>query len=180
VLPPLGFAMRTDGWRLSGSLTDVRPSALVRYRAAKLKARDRLRAWVAHLALQLAAPADHPRVTIFHSTDTTFTYQPVPDAKSSLAELLRLYVRGLSAPVPFFAETSWDFAARTAGVQSSKSDPLDAARRKWEGGFSGHGESEDGWNQLAFRGVEDPLDVEFQEIALAVTRPIFAALEGGQ
>jgi exodeoxyribonuclease V gamma subunit len=173
-LPPLPFAMESDGWRLSGSLTDVRPSALVRYRAAKLKARDRVRTWVAHLALQLAARADHPRVTIFHSTDTAFSYPPLPDANEILAELLRLYARGLRAPVPFFPETSWEFAEHTV---DSKSDPMKAARRKWEGGNSGHSESEDGWNALAFRGVEDPLDAVFQEVALTVTRPIFAATE---
>jgi exodeoxyribonuclease V gamma subunit len=176
-LPQHAFAIESDGWRLSGSFTDVRQSALVRYRAAKLKAKDRVQAWVAHLALQLAAPAGHPRVTIFHSTDATLRFQPIDNAGETLADLLRFYARGIRAPLPFFAETSWDFAARTDGLKSGKSDPLEAAGRVWLGGEFQRGESADGWNQLAFRGVDDPLDATFQEIALAVLRPMFAAMD---
>lgn len=177
VLPPLPFAMESHGWRLTGSLTDVRPSALIRYRAAKLKAKDRVRAWVAHLALQLAAPADHPSITLFHGTDGTLTFQPVTDAAALLADLLRLYAGGLCAPLAFFPQTSWEFAARTDGVKGGRSDPLHAARGVWIGNDRMPGECDDGWNRLAFRGVEEPLDAAFQEIALAVARPIFAAMK---
>ena len=38
------------------------------------------------------------------------------------------------------------------------------------------GDGEDGWNQLAFRGVDDPLDAEFERLAVA-WRPMFDAME---
>lgn len=177
LLDPLSFEVAADGWRLSGALTDVRPSGLVRYRAAKRKAGDRLRAWVAHLALQLAAPVDHPRVTISHTTDGTLRLRPIQNAAEVLRALLQLYARGLRSPLPLFAETSWEYATRKDGVKGGRTDPLDAARSVWQGSEQHGGESEDGWYQLAFRGVDDPLDEVFEEVALAVARPIFPVLE---
>ena len=177
VLDPLPLEITCDGWRLAGSLPEVRESGLVRYRAAKMKSADRLRTWVAHLALQLAASAGHPRVTIFHSTDATLRFRPVTDAAAVLATLLSFYARGLRAPLPFFPEASWEFAARKEGVKSGRTDPRQAARKVWDGGDYLRGEGDDRWYQLAFRGIDDPLDAEFEEVALAIARPMFPALE---
>lgn len=177
LLDPLPFELVTDGWHLSGTMTDVRASALVRFRAAKLGAADRLRTWVAHLALQLAAPTDHPRTTIFHGTDLTVRFQPVADAADQLSALLASYAQGISAPLRYFPETSWEFAVRTDGIKGGRTEPLQAARNVWLGSDYNRPESGDRWFQLAFRGVDDPLDAEFERLALAVVRPMLQSME---
>ena len=108
----------------------------------------------------------------------TLRFAPVEDAPARLAELLRLFARGLCAPLPLFPESSWEFAQRKDGAKSARTDPLQAARKVWHGGGDyRRGECEDRWFQLAFRGVEDPLDAEFERLALAVARPIFKSME---
>jgi exodeoxyribonuclease V gamma subunit len=166
-LPPIH--LEGDGWRLAGTLPDVRPAGLIRYRAANCKAADQLRAWIAHLALQLTdAPA---RITTWHSLDTSFRFQPVEDAPAQLAALLALYRRGLGTPLPFFAETALDFATRAING-TGRSDPLFAARQTFEKREAG-----DAWNQLAFRGVDDLLGGEFAALATEIWAPLFAAKE---
>src|SRR5260221_13590424 len=94
------------------------------------------------------------------------------------SDLLRLFARGLCAPLPLFPESSWEFAQRKDGAKSARTDPLQAARKVWHGGGDyRRGECDDRWFQLAFRCNDDPLDAEFEEIALAVARPILEALE---
>jgi exodeoxyribonuclease V gamma subunit len=171
-LPPLPFELACGEWRLRGVLAGVRPAGLIRFRAAKQKPADLLRAWVAHLALQLTDAPPEARTTVVHSTDASVRFGPVADAAARLAELLELCARGLCAPLPFFPAASREFAARKLGVKGGPTYALDAARKEWR-----NTESADRWNALAFRGVDDPLAGDFAEVALAVWQPLFAARE---
>lgn len=168
-LDALTVHLESGDWRLVGTLPDVRPTGLIRYRAAPCKATDQLRAWIAHLALQLStSPAFN---TTWHALDTSFRFAPLDNAPDVLTTLLDLYRRGLSAPLPFFPEAALDYAERAIGG-SGKLDPLVAARQTFE-----KKEAADAWTQLAFRGADDPLGGDFATIATQIWTPLFAAKE---
>jgi exodeoxyribonuclease V gamma subunit len=174
-LAPAKVDATLGDWRLTGTLHGVYPTALLRHRAAKLKSKDLLRAWIAHLALQLSdAPC---RETWLIASDGDHHFTPRDDAREILADLLALYAQGLRAPLPLFPETSREFALRTlAGKGKAGTDRVASARRLWEpqefGGAKG--ESEDAWFRLCFPPDTDPLDARWQEIAQRVFRPILA------
>ena len=168
-LPPLIIHLEADPWNLGGTLTDVRPGGLVRYRAAKLKATDLLRTWIAHLALQLTDAPE--RTTTFHALETTFRFRAIDDAATRLREILALYARGLSEALPLFPEAARDFAERDLGLRG-RNDPLAAARKIFaERDFL------DAWTGLAFRDVADPLAGDFTTLARHIWQPLLAARE---
>ncbi len=168
-LDPLPIFLEADGWRLTGTLADVRPAGLVRFRAARQKPTDLLHTWIGHLALQLtAAPV---RLTTFHSLEATVRFQTIDHAAAHLTDLLQLYARGLTEPLPLFPAAGLDFTSRHLGL-TGRSDPLHAARKTFE-----EYESSDAWTQLAFRGVEDPLGGEFTALAMRIWEPLIAARE---
>ena len=168
-LEPLPVSLDADGWRLTGTLSDVRPHGLIRFRAARQKATDLLHAWIGHLALQLtAAPV---RTTTFFSLDATVRFQPIDHAAEQLGNLLQIYARGLSEPLPLFPSAGLDFTERHLGLRGH-SDPLHAAWLTFE-----KFESADAWTQFAFRGVDDPLGGEFTALATSIWAPLIAARE---
>ena len=178
VLPALPLELNAGGLRLLGGLTDVRPQALVRYRAGKLRPVDRVQAWLAHLALQCAAPDTHPKTTIFHALDATLRFRPVDEAREILATMLDLYTRGLREPLRFFPNTSWEFAKqKLRPSKTSKKSPQQAAEQAWLGSNYTPGEADNAWLQLAWRGIDQPLDADFEAIATAVFGPMFDAME---
>ena len=105
-------------------------------------------------------------LSVWHFTDKTLHIGPVKDAQALLSDLLKIYRRGLSQPLPFFPNTSWAFVE--SGGQMNK------AREKWDTAYAGYeGESDDPYNRLAMRGNADPLAEEaFPDLA----RRVFGAL----
>jgi exodeoxyribonuclease V gamma subunit len=74
----------------------------------------------------------------------------------------------LRRPLHFFPDSA------QAYVEKNRS--LDAAHSKWDISDFGRGEAADSYYRLAFRGF-DPLDTEFEEVAMAVFGPIQAAMQ---
>jgi exonuclease V gamma subunit len=101
-----------------------------------------------------------------------------------LRALIALYEQGRRTPLPFFARTSWDYAAARAKAEMKAGAPLPAvdmgvfekSARNAEGdnGFGGHNEFENEAVCIAWRGRELPgaadgaLAQELHRIALAV------------
>jgi exodeoxyribonuclease V gamma subunit len=105
-------------------------------------------------------------------------FAPVTDAAAHLEALLECYRTGLVRPLPFFPDSSFEFARRK--LQPSlreKSDPLSAARTRWFGGEfqKPRAEKEDPWLNLCFGDCADPLDPQWQEIALRIYGPLLAS-----
>jgi len=177
-LAPISVDLKFGEWRLSGVLRDAYPAALLRHRSANFKAKYLLGAWIAHLVLQCAAPDGAPKDTLLFSRDTTFRFRPVADAMSVLHDLIALYAEGLGLPLPFFPNSSYEFAKRTLeGDDHSPSKIIEFARAKWLGTDFDPGEADDPWIQLCFRGALDPLNLRWQEIALGVFEPLLAHRE---
>jgi len=175
----LEFDLAADGkpecWRLSAAFGDLHAQGLVRHRYDDIRPADYLAAWLAHLML-CAAPA--PGVaceTLGLSRDGAFRLHAVtPDnARRLLADLLALYRQGLSAPLHFFPKSAWAFIFNDESAAK--------ARLKWSGGQRAeYGEAQNPAYRLALRGLGDPLDEAFFDIARRVLSPLRAHLEDGR
>jgi exodeoxyribonuclease V gamma subunit len=169
-LPPqahtLQFQLDGEPWQLQWSFADLRPSGLLRWHYAPTRAGDRLAAWLQHLALCAAPPDGVAPRTRWLSSDGEFSLAPCSDAAARLQELLALYRRGLSEPLHFYPRTSWAFEQGGAG----------AARAAWQS-LQGWAEGDDLAYQLALRGVDAPLDAQFETLAQAVYAPLRSALQ---
>jgi len=163
----LPLALGGEKWILRGNPGPLRPGGLVRYRCDELRPVDCLQAWVRHLLLCAARPEGvSPRTRhLAFDQDLLFEEIPAEEAEGHLAVLLGLYREGLGRPVPFFRKASWAYAEK---------GKLNEARSRWLGGYGAKGEAEreDPWHSLAWRGVVDPLEGGFEEIAQRVYGPV--------
>ena len=175
-IAPLDLDLGLGEFRVTGRIAGRHAAGPLLYRCARIKARDILRAWLLHLAVNAAEPAG--ATTTLVGEDGLREYSPPPDARAALKELLDLYWQGLRAPPRFFPNTALAFAeAESDGRQKKPSraskPPLEKARGEWEGSdFPPRpGEKEDAHFALCFRDA-DPLDEEFMALARRVFDPI--------
>jgi len=175
-LPPLDIDLKLPGGRLTGRIGSLRSDRLLLYRYTKLKAKDQLRLWVEHLALNAAAPPGYPRQASFLASDTAVQLPPVEGSRELLAGLLALYRKGMSSPVRFFPATSLEYAKK-ARDPKKEGKALSDARVKWHGRDSYPGESDDRHYRRCF-GDEEPLDAEFMATALEVWGPFLGHQTG--
>ena len=178
-LEPLEVDLNISGFRLTGQINPIYPERLVQYRYARVKARDRLKVWIHHLALNSLMADTYPRTSMLAGLEpdkrreavwTAWEYSPVENSKDILESLLNEYWAGLMKPLHFFLETSWTYAHMLLEKNKSGEDALNSARRIWEKTDYNRGECEDPYYQLCF-GNTDPFDSEFQRIAEQVFRP---------
>jgi exodeoxyribonuclease V gamma subunit len=93
----------------------------------------------------------------------------VVDPKSILAQLIALYRTGLSQPLHFYPRSAW------ALVKTGKTTE---ALKTWQCTRNQpFGESVDPSYQLALRGVNNPIDQQFAELALQIYQPLLDHLE---
>jgi exodeoxyribonuclease V gamma subunit len=162
----LVFSIDGEEWRLTGAFDDLHANGLVRHRYDDVRSVDYLAGWINHLFLCASAPASVACTTRWHSRDGIYDLEPYPDAKERLAELMTLYREGLQRPLHFFPRSSWTYV-----VEGGK---LNEARNKW---FSywrpAFGESQYPPYRIALRGVQDPLDDSFIELANRILAPLY-------
>jgi exodeoxyribonuclease V gamma subunit len=157
---PLG----SDGPRLRGWLRGLTAHGQVRHRFGRLKAKDRLRLWLRHLALCALAPEGIAPVSVHVAEDLSLTLAPVAYPMDRLADLLAAWRSGMAAPLPFFPETS--LARARQGSVDGK------VLKAWRDDWSNRGEAFDAAVATAFRGVVRPLDDAFEEWAERLLAPM--------
>jgi len=169
-LPPqthvLNVTLDGEPWSLQWSFADLRPAGLLRWRYGPTRPGDRMAAWLQHLALCAARPEGVARRTRWLSSDGEFSLEPCDDAAERLRELLTLYRLGLREPLHFFPRSAWELQRKGPG----------AARAAWQS-FRAYGEGDDPAYQLALRGVDEPLDADFELLARAVYGPLQGLLQ---
>jgi exodeoxyribonuclease V gamma subunit len=150
-----------------GRITGVGPGGHTDWQPVTTGARHYLRLWLRHLSINAARPAGAGRESRFVGEDGTLTARPVEDALPQLSSLLGIFEAGMRKPLRFFPNSALAFAS--AG---EKRDPLDAARRVWDGNppYS-RPESDNPYYRLVFAGT-DPLDAQFAELARDIFGPI--------
>ncbi len=101
----------------------------------------------------------------FRSRNGSFRFTDCRDARSILEGIVALYRRGLREPVHFFPKTAWEY------IETDRN--INKARVEWHPVFGGgFGEDRDPAYKLALRGIDDPLDANFQ----AAAETVFGAL----
>ncbi len=164
------IALAFDAPRLSisGRLCSLYGERQVFYRCASITAKDRLRAWIHHLALH---GCTDPKTTVLLGRDDRVAYAPLPvqQARLLLQSLAALFVSGLAAPLPFFPRTSYAYAE--AVTAKGEAAALRAAADKWYPGFTTDGEGQDVYVQACF-GSELQVPPAFREIARTVYGPL--------
>ena len=166
-LAAIDIDFHAGGVQLVGRLDGLTGEGLWRVRPGRTRARDRLRLWLDHLALQAGAPAGMARTSALVARDGVLTLPPVDDAASLLADLLALWREGRFTALPFYPETAWAWLAHGKW------------RSEWEGdSYHGkHGESEDAYVRLALRDhPDDPLGERFQALARRILGPLAKAV----
>jgi len=171
--PDCAVAFEAAGLQLSGRLNGLTDRGLWRVRHGRLRARDRLRLWLDHLLLNLAAPSGVPPVSTLLARDDMLRLAPEPAAAGILSDLLALYREGAARALPFYPETAWAWQARKNW------------RREWEGDrYNGKpGERDDAYIRLALRDKvhdgDDPLGPEFQLLTRRVFDPLLLRVGDG-
>ncbi|OQA33226.1 MAG: RecBCD enzyme subunit RecC [Betaproteobacteria bacterium ADurb.Bin341] len=175
-LPPveavLDFDIEGERWQLYGTLAEVRPQGLLRYRYDELRATDYLSGWIEHLSLCAVAPPDVIFETRWHGRDGSFCLKPMgaAEARQQLEGLLRHYRAGLMAPLSFFPKSAWAYMSGDLNLGKARQIWVDTSGRGW-------GEGDDAVWRLVLRGVTDPLDRRFEETAQAILAPLIAQLD---
>lgn len=167
-LPPLDVDLAIGEFRVYGRISNVLPEQLIRYRSAKLSAKDQVKLWIEHLVLNFADAETYPKRSTLVMLKESVTLQPVEESKALLEVLLNRYWQGLKMPLHFFPRSSLAYA---------KKREIKSAEAQWNN--DKFPESVDPAYRLCF-GNDSPLDGEFEEVASDVFQGYLEYLEGEQ
>jgi exodeoxyribonuclease V gamma subunit len=168
----ISVGARLGDFRLNAVLRHLSVEGDLSVRYAAAAAKDFLGAWIRHLFLCIGAEGRLPCRSLMVAKGSAWSFAPVADGRRVLGELLALYARGLTEPLPFFPETSLEYFRRQSRPAADPEAALALARRKWEGSEEAPGDSADPYHRLCF-GEADPLGDEFKRISVAVFGPLF-------
>jgi exodeoxyribonuclease V gamma subunit len=124
-LEPLAIDVASDDWRLVGRLERVTTTGLLFFRPAKLNAKDRVRAWIQHLALCASADAEErrngrtltvPCATTVVGHDSVIRFERITEPGHVLDVLIRRYRQAQEGPLPLFEKASFAFAEQERKV----------------------------------------------------------------
>jgi exodeoxyribonuclease V gamma subunit len=167
-IEPAAVDIIVDGFHLTGMLANIYPEGLVCYRMAKMKGRDRLRAWISHLVFNYLHKETTAPCTVVIFDDRAYRYAQVKEPEAHLRIILNIYLRGLLQPLHFFPESSLLYAERMAkGKGPDKA--MRAAAGKWDA--PKFAEKVNPYYDLCFNQI-DPLDDEFCELSTALYEPM--------
>ncbi len=177
------FSEVINQFTLYGQIEGIGNNKLLVYKYSKLSVKDYLKTWIKHLLLNTSRNSPVKKTSLVGLLDNSksavsidmYNFDEVEKSKEILSELLELFSIGLSAPLKFIPEISWDFARRVFLKNEPEDQALSAAVRIIETGkYSGDG-SLDEYGLLSFQNT-DPFDAEFKKISLLVFKPLFASM----
>ncbi|MGD0845128.1 MAG: exodeoxyribonuclease V subunit gamma [Geobacteraceae bacterium] len=163
-LAPVDIELELGGFRLTGRLDRIWPERMIRYRCARIKAKDRIRSWIEHLVLNADRAEGYPRESLLFMADGTITFGPVDNAAGILQIILALYWEGLMKPLRFFPASAMAYAHKQEW-------DLERARKRWAEGYNFPGEGDDPYYRLCF-GQIDPFNAEFERVARTLLEPL--------
>lgn len=163
-LAPVDIELELGGFRLTGRLDRIWTERMIRYRCARIKAKDRIRSWIEHLLLNASRAVGYPRESLLFMADGAITFGRVENAAGILQTILALYWEGLMKPLRFFPASAMAYAHKQEW-------DLERARKRWAGGYNFPGEGEDPYYRLSF-GQIDPFNAEFERVARTLLEPL--------
>jgi exodeoxyribonuclease V gamma subunit len=168
-------------WRLTGTIDHSCGGGRLEWRAGRIRASDRIQAWIRHLAWCVTVEASTTTILVGWENDKleheTMRALDRHAARAMLGALLASTEAGLAAPLPFFPDASFAYAQ----AMHAKADPLRAmekARTAWLGSpfVQRRAESADPYFALAMRDHETPIDAAFVALAQRVWQPYLESL----
>ncbi len=155
--------------QLNGQLNGVTPQGILRTIPHPLWANQHLSFWLNHLILNSVKPAGVELTSLCLDSEKLYQLKPLKEADQQLQQLLQLYWRGLSQPLPLLPKSSLTYAEQRA-ADKSEEQALSKAKERWFGSYYFDGESEKPYFKLAFRG-QQPLDETFQTVSEQIFLP---------
>lgn len=181
--PPRAIDFALGGFRVVGSIEHAGADELVWSRAGRLRPRDRIEIRLRQLALAAAEGQRLPAVGVHldgRECKATAFLPPDERAPEHLERWLDARWRGLTAPLPFFPETSLEYAKAIvrAGDGGDGDGDAEAAREKargaWHGGRYRLGERLDPYLALVYE-ERDPVTPAFEALAAELLVPLVEA-----
>ena len=160
--------------------SDRAPNRMIWWRIGRLRARDRIEIWLRQLAWAAAGhePLDAVVIRFDEGSWKSTMFAPPGEARRQLGYWLRAWWRGLSAPLPFFPDTSFEFARSIVRAGDDDDEARAAAGVKaheaWFGGAYRRGERLDPYFSLLHDGA-DPLTADFEGLAMELLVPLAGA-----
>lgn len=176
---PLALDFDLDGTRIEGRRLLYRagsgPDWSLEWRPGRrLRARDLIRGWVAHLAV--CACREEARMLLVSLEEYALIEGlRAPEAGERLRNLLELMRQGLREPLPFAPETSWAYRRKAHG---SEEEALAAAEKAWAGSPGARGDGEDPYQRRALGEAGPVFHPRFPEVARAVFDPLLEKFPG--
>jgi len=170
-LKTLKIDLEIAEFHLTGIISGIHADALIRASYTSLKPKYLLNTWIYHLVLCALVEDKYPGSSLLLCKDAVMEFERVSNSTAIIEYLLSLYWQGMSEPLPFFPESSFEYAKRVLIKKQGDSVALKAAQQKWLGNEFARGESEDPYYNLCFGGI-DPLNEAFQNIAVSIAEPL--------
>ncbi len=166
--------LEVSDFKITGNLSNIYGIGNIIYRYAKQRTVDLISAWASHLILCSIKDTGCTKKTTLICKDSTWEFSQVDKSLEILEHLLEQFWIGLKKPLNFFPNSSYGYAEQVLLKNKSVNDALKISEREWLGNdFSNfRGEGEDNYINLCFRTTQ-PLDTEFQTIALDFFKPLF-------
>ncbi len=161
----LKIDLNISGYNLTGRLDNIWPAGMIQYRYADTKAKDRIKSWIMHLALNASKKNPYPAKSMLICKDASWEMGPV-ESIDALGELIEIYIKGNNELIYFFPETSLEYT-NILLKKGSRTDALRQAEKKWAGNDYSAGEGSDPYYELCF-GKINPLNMNFAEISLKI------------
>lgn len=176
--------VRGADYVVRGELHGLGEEAQVLWRPARLKGKDRLRAWIQHVVRCAAADqgADLPRTTLVLATDGEAEAANSIDAAVHLDRLVQGWREGQHRPLPFFEHASHELVRPTPRPRTREA-ALVAARRHflpqdWEEAGGGGHDLPDPCIELCFRDQDPVGTAEFAHWADTIFQPAVTVIAG--
>ena len=176
-------AQAADGGAGGSRDTEAGGSArdrMIWWRIGRLRVRDRIEIRLRQLAWAAAGhgPLEAVVIRLDDGSWTSTRFAPPDEAHRELERWLRAWWRGLSAPLPFFPDTSFEFARSIARAADDDDEARETAAAKardtWLGGAYRRGERLDPYWSLLHDGA-DPLTADFEDLAVELLVPLAGA-----
>jgi exodeoxyribonuclease V gamma subunit len=176
---PLDVDLELGGTRLVGQLGEVRERGLLRVQASRLGGRAELDLWLEHLVLN-ALRGPHRAWLVgrpaLKEQTRIIRLDPPRDARALLEYLLKLFAQGQGGLLPLYPRASRAYAASLGkGVAAARAA---AGRCFWpdpSNEASDTDQARSAYLRLLTRGIPDPFDEHFAEVALGVFEPLLGS-----
>jgi len=165
------FKLDIGGFRLSGDMGDFFEQGLIQIRYTKIKPKHLINTWIYHLVIHALDENENPDHSLLLGKDAAWEFKPVLHATDRIRELLGFYWTGMSEPLYFFPESSFEYVRQLQWMNRTKQDAIEAAQKKWAGTDFSRGESEDPYFERCFVKI-DSLDGAFEAIATEIFAPL--------